>query len=251
MKKRIYHYTTLDALECILSNKTIRLKALSEMDDMLEGDSIDFGDLSKYYYVSSWSLDGKENIPLWYMYTNGLKGVRIEADEDFLSIEEDRNGRVINITNKDTLVYPIVSGKDSSFLIPVKYQNYFEPCITSSRGYIDTDKFNDIGRVKTTSWEFQKEIRFRLYGINKKNMVSFGDNDFLRFSNSMINNRPNDTKYIDVKFDIEKMNNANFVLGPAAANDDFDKLNSLIKKYINKFEGSIEKSHLQLRFKQK
>ncbi len=251
MKKRIYHYTTLDALESILSNKTIRLKSLSEMDDMLEGGSIDFGDLSKFYYVSSWSLDEKENIPLWYMYTNELKGVRIEADEDFLSIDEDRNGRVMNITNEDTFAYPIISGKDSSFLISVKYQDYYEPCITSLRGYIDTNKFNDIGRVKTTSWEFQKEIRFRLYGINKKNMVTFGDNDFERFSNSMLNNRPNDTKYIDVKFDIEKFNNANFMLGPAAENEDFDRLNSLIKRFIDTYEGNIEKSQLKLRFKQK
>ncbi|WP_194190821.1 DUF2971 domain-containing protein [Clostridium chrysemydis] len=251
MKKRIYHYTTLDSLECILSNKTIRLSVLSEMDDILEGYSMDFDGISKYYYVSSWSFDGEENIPLWYMYTNELKGVRIEADEDFLNINTDKSGKVTNVTNDDTLVYPINSGKNSSFLIPVKYQNYIDPAITSERGYIDIEKFNDIGRIKPKAWEFQNEVRFRLYGINKKNVVKFGDNDFVKFINSIINEAINETKYIDIKFDIEKINNANFLLGPAAGEEDFDRLNSLIKKYITKFEGDIEKSNLQIRYKQK
>ena len=246
--KRIYHYTTLKSLECILSNATLRLSALSGMDDLLEGDSIDFGDMAKYYYVSSWTYDDKENIPLWYMYTNELSGVRIEVDETFVTLEEDETGKIKNITNPDLIAYRISYDKEDSFLVPVRYTDEYESCIDGPRGYIN-ENVTYIGMVKTTAWEFQKEVRFRIYGINKKYLGSFGDNDFLKFTNSIFNNKPNDIRYADVKFKIENLQNAKFMLGPAASQTEYEQLIFLVNKYIPNFKGQIQKSNLRIRFK--
>ncbi|MFA6808116.1 MAG: hypothetical protein WCR27_03900 [Eubacteriales bacterium] len=202
--KRIYHYTTLESIKCILSNATLRLNALSGMDDLLEGGSIDFGDMAKYYYVSSWTCDDKENIPLWYMYTNELRGVRIEADETFVTLDEDEKSIIKNITDTTLIAYRVSCGKDNSFLVPVIYTDEYESCIDGYRGYIN-DRYNNVGRNKPTDWEFQKGVRFRIYGINKKYLASFGDNNFIKFSNSIINKKPNDIKYADIKFKINNL----------------------------------------------
>lgn len=80
MNNYIYHYTTIETLELIFSNKTLRLNNLSNVDDMEEGQADIFGDMSKYVFVSSWTKDDLENIPLWQMYTPNMSGIRIKIN---------------------------------------------------------------------------------------------------------------------------------------------------------------------------
>lgn len=244
---RIFHYTSIDNLKLILENKTIRFNSMANMDDMKEGFSIDFGDLSRYLYSSSWTKDKNENIPLWVMYTDNMKGVRIEADSDFLEIEEDRNGKVTNITNENALVYRLQYGNNSNSLVKVKYSEEYKSCIKNSRGFIG-EEILDIGRIKPTAWSFQNEWRFRLLGINKNKIVSYGDNDYLKFGDSIYINVENDMEFIDVKFNIDKLSNANFVIGPNTNQNDYDRVTKMVYKYITNFEGEIEKSKLKIRF---
>lgn len=246
--ERIYHYTTLEVLNLIISNKTIRFSSLSHMDDVMEGNSIDFGDLSKYYYVSCWSSNREESIPLWYMYTNRMRGIRIEVDSDFLQLTKDKQGNIIT-SNSNLVAYPIQYGNKASFLSPVKYSDVWQSVINGPRGYIN-DNFVDIGLVKPMAWEFQKEVRFRIYGINKKYLVNVGNNLFERFANSMFNNKPNDIDSVSIEFDIHNFSSANFVLGPASTNEDYETLTELIRQIPN-FCGKIQKSSLQVRFREK
>lgn len=254
MNKRIYHYTTLNSLRCILENKTIRLTALNKMDDLMEGMNPDFVNISENYYVSSWSESHEENIPLWYMYTDRMKGVRIEADFDFLQIEEDEHSsRVMNVTNPKAVIFKVRHGSNNDFLTPVIYQDHISSSLSGARGYINTN-FYDIGRVKPTSWEFQKEVRFRLYGCSERDLKGEGSL-FQRFMHSFINkdaySEVNEIDFIDLTFDIEKLQNANFVLGPAASEEDFMDLSSYIKKIIPSYRGRVERSRLKIRFKEK
>ncbi len=80
MKNYIYHYTTINTLALMFSNKTLRFNSLSNVDDMEEGQIKHFGDLSKYVFVSSWTKNKYENIALWNMYTQNMTGVRIGID---------------------------------------------------------------------------------------------------------------------------------------------------------------------------
>lgn len=52
---RIFHYTKINTLKDILKTHSIRLNALKNMDDLLEGKSLDELDFSNYYYASSWT----------------------------------------------------------------------------------------------------------------------------------------------------------------------------------------------------
>jgi len=204
--------------------------------------------MAKYYYVSSWTDDSMENIPLWYMYTNRLRGVRIEADSDFVSLETDEDDRITNITNKDLIAFPCVHEVLDDFLVPVNYADEIEPCITNVRGFINSDAYNAIGRTKPTAWRFQNEVRFRIRGIEKSQMMKSGDNEFIKFSNSIMHNKPNRIAFADIEFRISNLINANFMLGLPLIKQIFEELESLVNKYIPDFKGELQKSNIHMRF---
>lgn len=252
---RIYHYTTLESLKLIVSNSTIRLNLLANMDDMTEGYTPDFGSWAKYIYVSSWSKDSAENIPLWYMYTDKMKGIRIEAESDFLQLEEqDKTERILNITNDNLVAFRLCYGENNSFLCDVNYEGMYMPRLDSSiegkRGFINNNIY-EIGKVKPKAWSFQNEVRFRLIGISKKYMVGYGEFLFHKVLNSIYAEKDNDIQYADIKFDIAKFNNANFILGPACTEEDYIELEKVIAEYLPNHNGKIKKSNLLVRFKEK
>ena len=78
----LYHYTSIDILALILQNHTIRLNPLNKMDDLQEQKTADVENLGKFVFVSSWTSDDAESIPMWKMYTNPLSGVRIKLHKN-------------------------------------------------------------------------------------------------------------------------------------------------------------------------
>ena len=76
--KYLYHYTNIDSLALILKNRTIRLNSLDRMDDLQEQETADIRNIGQFIYVSSWTDDERESIPMWNMYANIEAGVRIK-----------------------------------------------------------------------------------------------------------------------------------------------------------------------------
>ena len=74
----LYHYTSLETLALILSNKTICFNNLLNVDDIEEAETQDMGNFGRFLYVSCWTDDEKESIPLWNLYTPNMHGVRIK-----------------------------------------------------------------------------------------------------------------------------------------------------------------------------
>lgn len=246
---RIYHYTKIDTLELMLKNSTIRLNALKNMDDLLEGRSQDDYDFSHYYFASSWTICGEESIPMWFMYTDEMKGIRIEANDDFLSIDEDiKDCHIKNCVGKDVLAFKIYSEYDNGFLVPVEYVEEKPKFLSGHpRGYIAEESYK-IGRVKPVAWAFQKEKRFLLQGMSMNNIAKFGDTLFEKYINAATNQYRNDLEYIDLVFDLRKWKDANFILGPNTSDADLEKVEDILAKYIVGFTGYVKKSNLQIRF---
>lgn len=73
----LYHYTSIDTLALILKNKTICFNNLLNVDDLEEVGTQDMGNFGKYVNISCWTKDSKESIPLWNLYTQSMKVVRI------------------------------------------------------------------------------------------------------------------------------------------------------------------------------
>ena len=73
-KEYLYHYTSVSSLAMILKSKNIRFSPLSVLDDKEE----QMHNYSKYVFVSSWTDDELESIPMWKMYSSPTEGVRIK-----------------------------------------------------------------------------------------------------------------------------------------------------------------------------
>lgn len=181
----LYHYTTIEKLALILKNKTIRLTPLDKLDDVQEAKTKDFKNLGRYIFVSSWTEDETESIPMWNLYSDLSCGVRIGLRRDPFKW---------HITKGSDLVRPDLKAADEATLkneiktfldlAPLILNDIFSP--QAMNGDIlkkveyteDLEKlipqiieqeekgvslgFGKLGNVKNQYWEFQKEWRYVL-----------------------------------------------------------------------------------------
>ena len=74
----LYHYTNIETLALILSNHTFRFRSLDQMDDLQEKETSDLKNVGQFCFISSWTDDSTESIPMWNMYSSLHSGVRIK-----------------------------------------------------------------------------------------------------------------------------------------------------------------------------
>ena len=78
----VYHYTTIESLAMIMSPRSIKFNRLDKVDDMEECVEPSNIRLWQYIFVSCWTENPEESIPLWRMYSGNSHGVRIGMDID-------------------------------------------------------------------------------------------------------------------------------------------------------------------------
>ena len=101
----LYQYTSVSSLALILSNRTIRFTALNLMDDLQEQETSDIKNLGQFCFVSCWTEDAEEQIPMWKMYTTLEAGVRIRLPKyPFLEVEDrpEDIAKVVGMPVKDS-----------------------------------------------------------------------------------------------------------------------------------------------------
>ena len=199
----IHHYTNIESLAMILSTKKIRFNRLDRVDDLEEG-RIEVQDvpLGKYTYVSCWTEDKEESIPLWKMYTDNGIGVRISLPKDMFKdymfiggltgLDVSALMRYVDHTQtpflwkipgseykgKNYLIIPIESNNPATFYYKIQY---VDDVLSKTKEqaekiiFDDIDYNMDLGKVgifKHLRWEFEKESRFVLRIIPTSEKVS-------------------------------------------------------------------------------
>ena len=186
--KTLYHYTSLDALALILTNKTICFNTLLNVDDIEEAETSDLGLFGKFVYVSCWTDDATESIAMWQMYTPNMHGVRIQLPafpfkrhhykagsfhfkEDISTfIDETRvyeDNKASIVTDLPHLI-PVTYTSDDSLIHPqVRYGDTLDDCRdVVSKKHPTNQKRNvrydlsKLGKFKNDVWSFQKEWRY-------------------------------------------------------------------------------------------
>ena len=91
MVEYLYHYTTVDTLELILKNKTIRFNPLTNMDDNLEQWSAHGKQEGSHVFISSWTESEDEIPDMWKQYCRPSpeRGVRIRMVKNPFSVENN------------------------------------------------------------------------------------------------------------------------------------------------------------------
>ena len=193
---KIYHYTTIDSLALILKNKTIRFNRSDMVDDLEEGVAVSKGiNLGKYTFISCWTEEKEESIPLWKMYTGGGNGVRIALEKEDLfkkyTLTPGRKkgysvsaiGTVVldfppdeMYNQADYYLFPLCHGYDASVDGFYRKVKYVDDALEQAKTAIDVVKPSSqsggqggtvianakIGIFKNKRWEFEKETRFVL-----------------------------------------------------------------------------------------
>jgi len=261
-RENLYHYTTIETLELILRNRTIRFNKLTNTDDLEESLTRDIGASGQYVFVSCWTPSDVESIPLWYMYSNKLKGVRIGLPlvpfKDYYRkmIEIPSSERVINEVKDVSKVglrlylpldemlsqeHTIVIGFNQFTTIDdlrVQYTTNEEILcsnvlkINSQSGSVD---FGSIGAYKRECWRFQNEARYRLYAapISFLKMYNTGNKDLesKKGIERIINQNPVNFDFKDLQIDDNDFAAMEIMLGPGVSDSQREKVDLLVNQY--------------------
>lgn len=181
----LYHYTNIETLALILQNHTFRFNSLNKMDDLQEQETADLKNVGQFCYISSWTDDVDESIPMWNMYTSIDSGVRIKLKKNPFKLHEntaDELRKVINApvtdnTNGTPLksLIPFVDMFRKKFISPGLSPDNILHKVEYSADHdklypklvnVDGDKFSialgTLGKYKNTHWSFQNEWRYIL-----------------------------------------------------------------------------------------
>lgn len=194
----LYHYTTVDTLAMILKTKKIRLNPLNTMDDLTEGKTHDLVSVGNYIFVSSWTKDSEESIPMWNMYAGIKNGVRIKmrsnpfknsaiADQFFKGIDMFNPVGSYMLGNDYLPIELKTKGyiqTDISTSGLLRKVEYFEgdrtPSIISYEGDKAVFNFNLVGSCKSDVWAFQQEWRYVYTVLPIENFLKNGASDIVK-----------------------------------------------------------------------
>lgn len=179
----LYQYTTTEALKSILANRTIRLRALSTLDDTEESVSLDSKAIGNFVFVSSWTSDTKEDIAMWNMYGKAGSGVRIGlpktpfVEYTYTPTEQQKHG-LSPIPENLVTALPIETILNPNYFIAPWHKEYIlkkvecsdseerlSPKLWEINDNSETFSYGKMGLYKNTYWSFQKEWRYVLHVI--------------------------------------------------------------------------------------
>ncbi|EGR0026371.1 DUF2971 domain-containing protein [Vibrio alginolyticus] len=185
---RLHHYTTIETLALILDSNKIRFNRLTNVDDTEEANLYGQYNIAPFLYVSCWTTNDVESIPLWNMYTAGMKGVRISFDDKPFHYRKLTPDPRYCIDIQGETYSPLTLNQmfnDSCFLIPnffdknnfgrqVEYIDdvsdiYRDAVKVSPNGdgtvNMALESANNIAVHKNKFWQFQDEYRFTLLAL--------------------------------------------------------------------------------------
>lgn len=244
----LHHYTSIESVKEILKNQTIRFNNLGRVNDTNEGETYEFGNVGKYIFVSCWTDNDKEDIPMWNIYGNNMKGIRLSVPYPiFPKYYDKRLGSDPMLVKLDDSIfsnYLILPTVNNKFSVKIDYTNEQEklnPITSLNIGDLDVFKLGAIGVCKSKSWSFEQEIRFIIYTfptIHKMRLDK--DFDTLNFFGSSIDlikeNYDIGISYIDLKIDSKLMNKIILTTGPLTDTSMIDDLKSFRSKFGLNFE---------------
>ncbi len=275
----LYHYTSLDTLALILKNRTLCFNNLRNVDDMEEAQSEDMGEFGKFVYVSCWTADSEESIPLWNLYTPDMHGVRIRLPEYPFKMHHYKKGEFYLTQDTDTYIdfadvfteNKCSMAPDNPTLVEVEYDNekvklcprvriesypgavqdYLEAKSLDeieSKGIDVTYSLKELGYYKRKNWSFQKEWRYKInispMGLQESNPPTFEKHqEFIRRIEDRIAEPP--VQRIFLKIDEDALKELEVVFGPKMTDAEKIMAVALLEKYAP--ECKYKDSCLQIR----
>lgn len=272
-RMKIYHYTTIDSLAMIMSSRSIKFNRLDKVDDLEERTEPSQVKLWQYLFVSCWTENPEESIPLWRMYSGNAHGVRIGMDADMFedNVVGDNNvpagiplegfmvGKIPaqDYFRNDFFVLPaattmhISKDRDSLFYCHVDYvddvnektKDAYQLTMTDAIHASSHISFGEIGKYKNKRWAFQEETRFRLVVMPFNPILCNPDIVSTIAVNAFHQSKPVPISEYFLKLKTESLNNMEITLHPNATDSDRVIVEALCAKYAQ--GATIKESELR------
>jgi len=253
----LYHYTNIETLALILKNKTVRFNSLDKMDDLQEQQTADVKNIGQFCYISSWTDDSTESIPMWNMYASLDFGVRIRLCKNPFKIYEtpvEQVSKTLNMnikgeTNEGTVrsIIPLIEMFEKGFysiqainqnlLYKVEYTNDNEklyPHLLNENGDQFLLSLGDVGKHKNLHWQFQKEWRYilNILPLNMNQSAEAMDYDFQLVANKIkLGLEKQSFSYYDMQISENAFKEMEITLSPCLSEGNRVIVQALIEKY--------------------
>ncbi len=254
-----HHYTTIETLALILESKKIRFNRLTNVDDIQESKNYGKYDLSPFIYISCWTINNEESIPLWKMYTSDMKGVRITFNDDPFHMRKPDPSDMpsLNISVSEDTLSPLTLNQmmsDKYFIVPSflmkenfgKAVEYVDDVTGIYENAVDIQinpdgtanmkipGAGDLAIHKNKVWAFQEEYRYNLLAFPPP-ADGYLTQDINNISSTAINSiyrgiAPK-TEFIDLDICPEKISRLTITLGPLCSFADELVVKALLEKY--------------------
>jgi len=257
----IYHYTSIATLALILESGKIRFNRLDKVDDVRESQAVSGIQFGRYFFVSCWTKSAKEHIPLWNMYTPGMRGVRIGLPDMPFQVaplrpppswEMEQKGEIFSPLSFEQMfsasycVLPVFL-TPNMFSGPVSYVHNIEDSYrhnvkltVGSDGHANLTIGNmpSLPRTKDDYWAFQDEYRFVLLIVPSIPVPpdGIGNPDFaVKFPNHVLTSflsgvDPGIDCY-DLRLSDEALESFDVTLGPLSDRSDRLIVEALLEKF--------------------
>lgn len=231
----LFHYTSIENLCLIVKNKTIRFTRLDKVKDPEEALTKHFPSAKYVTYVSSWTSEKKESLPMWKMYSADMNGVRIRLPINMFK------GR--HKPQYETTGYPIIHVESniyvkrknftySSLLIGPSPVEYVEDPLNENACFNQIDDENidvnllHLGLAKHKYWYFEDEWRYKVIGMPVERR--WLKEDYEKFLEVPID------QYIDLPLDSSVFSQMVVQLGPRANPAQSEIVRLLLKEYATR-----------------
>jgi hypothetical protein len=214
---------------------------LDLVDDVNEGEVSDIENYGRFLFVSCWSDNKKESIPMWGMSADDMCGIRIRLPKkpfyhydsnDHLPTDKlPRNepfpgSTIVNRLHLPNFVF--IQSLNEHYEIKIKYtsdKNLLKPTLVESDNENNKTIWSSkVGTHKTKAWKFQQEVRYKI----QTHPLSMFKPD--KQEGTIANHQPTD-RYIDVNIRDDAFEDMEILLGPKQTEAHKIIAQALIDKY--------------------
>ena len=257
LPKILHQYTNLDSLEKILENQTILFSRLDNVNDPEEATAADMPAAATSIFVSCWTSEESESIPMWSMYGHQLQGVRLSMPSNMFlgrapaSVFEKGGAKTVVTSDWTISRKSPAMAKSGRCLIGPNKVHYSNASEFRNSNIVHTDGKEahcftyDLGMVKSEHWSYEQEWRFKLSWFPEE--IIWPDDDYFRSVSTDLERYPITTEQVFVPLDPSILESISIVRGPLMSDADASKLNKIVQKYAPK--ASIDQSSIPLRRK--
>lgn len=243
-KDYLYHYTSLQALALILKTKTIKFNSLINMDDMEEKISSEINNGGKYCFVSSWTDDSSESIPMWNLYSK-LSGVRIRLPKlpfikykwnDPLCPEQEIESYFSLKQLKEYDIFPYIP--EHNILYKVKYTEDADKIFPNIKDYVENGyhvDYEKLGKYKRSIWSFQNEWRYILYvrPVKLSDFLKSTSNGKIAYKKNILSGENLSITELFLELEPKSMNDMEILCAPKMTQGDKILLRCLTKEFCS------------------